>query len=52
MACVYNVPPVRSKDQPYVDVLSEAINNPLRLLAGSNLSDVNTFVLTINPWAA
>jgi 4-hydroxybenzoate polyprenyltransferase len=34
MACVYNVPPVRSKDQPYVDVLSEAINNPLRMLAG------------------
>jgi decaprenyl-phosphate phosphoribosyltransferase len=34
MAVVYNVPPVRSKDQPYVDVLSEAINNPLRMLAG------------------
>jgi 4-hydroxybenzoate polyprenyltransferase len=34
MACVYNVPPVRSKDQPYVDVLTEAVNNPLRMLAG------------------
>jgi 4-hydroxybenzoate polyprenyltransferase len=34
MGCVYNVPPVRSKDQPYVDVLSEAINNPLRMAAG------------------
>jgi 4-hydroxybenzoate polyprenyltransferase len=34
MGCVYNVPPVRSKDLPYIDVLSEAINNPLRLLAG------------------
>jgi 4-hydroxybenzoate polyprenyltransferase len=34
MGCVYNVPPLRSKDQPYVDVLSEAINNPIRLLAG------------------
>lgn len=34
MACVYNVPPVRSKDQPYLDVLTEAINNPLRMLAG------------------
>ena len=34
MAIVYNVPPIRSKDQPYVDVLSEAINNPLRMLAG------------------
>lgn len=34
MGCVYNVPPVRSKDKPYVDVLSESINNPLRLLMG------------------
>lgn len=34
MAVVYNVPPMRAKDQPYVDVLSEAINNPLRMLAG------------------
>jgi len=34
MGCVYNIPPVRSKDLPYVDVLSEAINNPLRMLAG------------------
>src|SRR5678815_2098780 len=32
--CVYNIPPVRSKDLPYVDVLSEAINNPIRMLAG------------------
>jgi len=34
MGCVYNAPPIRSKDSPYVDVLSEAINNPIRLLAG------------------
>jgi decaprenyl-phosphate phosphoribosyltransferase len=34
MGWIYNIPPVRSKDLPYVDVLSEAINNPLRLLAG------------------
>jgi decaprenyl-phosphate phosphoribosyltransferase len=34
MGVVYNVPPMRAKDQPYVDVLSEAINNPLRMLAG------------------
>lgn len=34
MGCVYNIPPVRSKDVPYIDVLSEAINNPLRMLAG------------------
>lgn len=34
MGCAYNIPPVRSKDKPYLDVLSEAVNNPLRLLAG------------------
>jgi decaprenyl-phosphate phosphoribosyltransferase len=34
MGCIYNIPPVRSKDSPYIDVLSEAINNPLRMLAG------------------
>ena len=31
---IYNIPPVRSKDVPYLDVLSESINNPLRFLAG------------------
>ena len=30
----YNIPPVRSKDVPYLDVLSESVNNPLRMLAG------------------
>ena len=34
MGCVYNIPPIRSKDVPYVDVLSEAVNNPLRMLVG------------------
>lgn len=34
MGCVYNIPPLRSKDKPYFDVLSESINNPLRLLLG------------------
>lgn len=34
MGCAYNVPPVRTKDVPYLDVLTEAVNNPLRLLAG------------------
>jgi decaprenyl-phosphate phosphoribosyltransferase len=34
MGCLYNIPPVRTKDLPYVDVLSEAVNNPLRMLAG------------------
>ena len=34
MGCIYNIPPVRTKDLPYLDVLTEAINNPLRLFAG------------------
>jgi decaprenyl-phosphate phosphoribosyltransferase len=34
MGCLYNIKPFRSKDLPYVDVLSESVNNPLRLLAG------------------
>jgi decaprenyl-phosphate phosphoribosyltransferase len=34
MGCVYNIRPLRSKDVPYVDVLSESVNNPLRMLAG------------------
>jgi 4-hydroxybenzoate polyprenyltransferase len=34
MGCVYNIPPFRAKDVPYVDVLTESINNPLRMLAG------------------
>lgn len=34
MGLVYNVPPVRSKELPYVDVLSESINNPIRLMLG------------------
>ena len=34
MGIIYNVEPLRSKDKPFVDVLSESINNPLRLLGG------------------
>jgi 4-hydroxybenzoate polyprenyltransferase len=34
MGCLYNIRPFRTKDVPYVDVLSESVNNPLRMLAG------------------
>jgi len=34
MGCAYNIPPVRSKDLPYVDVLTESLNNPIRLFLG------------------
>lgn len=34
MGCAYNVPPVRLKDLPYLDVLSESLNNPIRFCVG------------------
>jgi len=34
MGCFYNIPPFRTKDTVYLDVLSEAVNNPLRMLLG------------------
>lgn len=36
---VYNVPPLRSKDKAYMDVISESINNPLRLILGWSMID-------------
>lgn len=32
MGCAYNIKPLRTKDVPYLDVLTESVNNPLRLL--------------------
>jgi 4-hydroxybenzoate polyprenyltransferase len=34
MGIAYNVPPIRTKELAYLDVLSESINNPIRLLLG------------------
>jgi 4-hydroxybenzoate polyprenyltransferase len=34
MGLIYNVPPIRSKELTYIDVVSESINNPIRLLLG------------------
>jgi decaprenyl-phosphate phosphoribosyltransferase len=34
MGIIYNVRPIRTKEFPYLDVLSESINNPIRLLLG------------------
>lgn len=31
---IYNVKPFRSKDVPFIDVLTESLNNPLRFLIG------------------
>ena len=33
-ALLYNIPPVRLKDKAFLGVISESINNPLRLLLG------------------
>lgn len=35
----YNLPPLRSKDRLYLDVLSEAANNPIRLFLGWAMVD-------------
>jgi 4-hydroxybenzoate polyprenyltransferase len=34
MGTIYNIPPVRTKDLPYLDVLTESVNNPLRMAIG------------------
>jgi 4-hydroxybenzoate polyprenyltransferase len=38
----YNVQPLRTKDKAYLDVISESINNPLRLTIGWVMIDPNT----------
>lgn len=38
----YNVRPLRTKDVPYLDVLSEAVNNPFRLMIGWAMIDPTT----------
>jgi 4-hydroxybenzoate polyprenyltransferase len=39
---IYNVPPVRAKDKAYLDVVSESVNNPLRLMIGWAMVDPTT----------
>ena len=34
LGLLYNVKPLRLKDRPYLDILSESLNNPTRLLLG------------------
>lgn len=60
MGCVYNIPPARSKDRPYLDVLSESVNNPIRFAFGwfmiapaipwSEFS-FNNYVSSLPPWS-
>lgn len=39
---IYNVKPLRTKDIPYLDVFTESINNPLRLMFGWAMIDPAT----------
>jgi 4-hydroxybenzoate polyprenyltransferase len=53
MGLIYNVPPIRTKNLPYLDVLSESVNNPLRLLLGwfaVTATAVPPLSLTISYW--
>ena len=43
MGFMYNVRPFRTKDRPYVDVISESINNPIRLTLGWLIISPETF---------
>lgn len=43
MGILYNVKPIRTKDIVYVDVLSESVNNMLRLMLGWFLVTANHF---------
>lgn len=36
---IYNVPPIRTKDVAYLDVLTESLNNPIRLTLGWAMVD-------------
>lgn len=38
----YNVPPLRTKDKAFVDVISESVNNPIRLMIGWAMVDPTT----------
>lgn len=55
MSLIYNVPPIRTKDVPFLDVLSESLNNPLRLALGWFLTGVTLIPplsLMISYWMA
>ena len=39
---IYNVAPIRTKERVYLDVLSEALNNPIRLTLGWSMIDPTT----------
>lgn len=53
MGFLYNVKPFRTKDRVYLDVISESINNPIRLALGwFIIAPVTTSLLTTLPPAS
>lgn len=42
MGIAYNVRPMRTKDRPYFDVLSESVNNPIRMAMGWYMTGLTT----------
>jgi 4-hydroxybenzoate polyprenyltransferase len=53
-AIIYNVKPIRFKDRPVLDILTESINNPIRLVGGwaaINHSQIPPLSLVISFWA-
>lgn len=46
MGLVYNVPPVRAKDVPFLDVLTESVNSPIRFVAGWYLTGTHLLPVT------
>lgn len=37
----YNVPPMRTKERTYLDVLTESLNNPVRFILGWSIVEIN-----------
>lgn len=53
MGTLYNIPPVRLKDHAYADVLSESVNNPIRMAMGwymTGASSVPTLSILLAYW--
>jgi 4-hydroxybenzoate polyprenyltransferase len=52
LGLLYNIKPIRLKDLPYIDIISESANNPIRLVLGwaSAASDTTPLTLIIGFW--
>ncbi|HEY9488791.1 MAG TPA: UbiA family prenyltransferase [Chryseosolibacter sp.] len=50
MGLIYNVPPFRSKERVYVDVLTESVNNPIRFALGWFMVPLETSFYFDNRW--